>query len=64
MFMIHIFVTQIIWMNVQLIDETLVSEELDFNNALTIAGSIFNKYCKTLEEDIILCRREKERFMG
>lgn len=50
--------------NLRLIDENLVSEELDFIIALSIAESIFNKYCKTLDEDIILCRREKERFMG
>ena len=50
--------------NLNLIDESSVSEELDFIIALSIAESIFNKYCKTLDEDIILCRREKERFMG
>lgn len=50
--------------NLRLKDENLVSEELDFNIALTIAESIFNKYAKTLNEDVILCRREKERFMG
>lgn len=38
--------------------------ELSFNRALEIKESIFEKYSKTLEEDIIVCRREVNRFMG
>ncbi len=38
--------------------------ELSFNRALEIKESIFEKYSKTLEEDIIVCRREVDRFMG
>ena len=54
------------WENVQddLIEREIISTKLDFNIALNIAESIFNKYCKTLDEDVILCRRERERFMG
>ena len=47
-----------------MIDENFVSAELDFNSALDIAENIFNKYAKTLNDDVILCRREIERFMG
>lgn len=50
--------------NNELIRKKMVSEKLDFNIALNIAESIFNKYCKTLDRDVILCRRERERFMG
>ena len=50
--------------NLDMIDDNFVSDELDFNSALDIAESIFNKYAKTLNDDVILCRREIERFMG
>lgn len=54
------------WKNINnnLILRELLSDELDFHVALTIAESIFNKYAKTLNEDVMLCRRERERFMG
>lgn len=39
-------------------------QELTFKKALEIYEDIFEKYSKTLEEDIIVCRREDERFMG
>ena len=39
-------------------------QELTFKKALEIYKDIFEKYSKTLEEDIIVCRREDERFMG
>ena len=37
---------------------------MSFDDALEISEYIFEKYSKTLDEDIILCRREIERFMG
>ena len=39
-------------------------QELTFVKALEIYEDIFEKYSKTLEEDLIVCRREDERFMG
>ena len=52
--------------NIKLIDEGILSEneKLSFDDALEISEYIFQKYSKTLDKDIILCRREKERFMG
>ena len=38
--------------------------ELSFDRALEIKEEVFKKYSKTLEEDIIVCRREVDRFMG
>ena len=39
-------------------------QKLTFKKALEIYDNIFEKFSKTLEEDIIVCRREDERFMG
>ena len=52
--------------NIKLIDEGILSEDdiLSFDDAVDISEYIFEKYSKTLDEDIILCRREKTRFMG
>ena len=52
--------------NNKLIDEGILSEDdiLSFDDAVDISEYIFEKYSKTLDEDIILCRREIERFMG
>ena len=36
---------------------------MSFGDALTIYERIFTKYSKSLNEDIILCRREKKRHM-
>lgn len=38
--------------------------ELSFDRALQIKEEVFNQYSKTLDEDIIVCRREVDRFMG
>lgn len=50
--------------NTQLIDDGIISERLQFGDALHIYDSIFEKYSVTLQEDIILCRREDNRYMG
>lgn len=41
----------------------IISKRLSFGDALTIYERIFTKYSKSLNEDIILCRREKKRHM-
>lgn len=54
------------WENINdiLIDEGVLTEELSFNDALIIAGYIFDKYSVTVDKDIIVCRRENERHIG
>lgn len=50
--------------NNYLIQRELLSEEVDFDDAVIIAENIFNTYTKELNEDVILCRRERNRYMG
>ena len=47
-----------------LLERKEIIEGLSFDEALNIYDEIFEKYSKTLEEDIIICRREKKRHMG
>lgn len=47
----------------QLVDDGKLHFDLPFERALEIKESIFEKYGKTLDEDIIVCRREKKRYM-
>lgn len=52
--------------NLRLMDDGILSDDeiLSFDRALIIAQTIFDKYSKPIKENIILCRREKDRFMG
>lgn len=47
-----------------LIEKGVISKKLGFGDALNISESIFNKYSKPLKEDLIVCRREDERYIG
>lgn len=47
-----------------LLERKEIIEKLSFDEALKIYDEIFEKYSKTLEEDLIVCRREKKRYMG
>ena len=49
--------------NKVLIDEGIVSEELSLNDALVMVDDIFDKYSVPVDKDIIICRRERERYM-
>ena len=50
--------------NSRLNKEKNLERNLSFEDALNIYEGIFKKYSKKLDEDIILCRREKKRHMG
>ena len=41
----------------------MVSEELSLNDALAMVDDIFDKYSVPVDKDIILCRRERKRYM-
>lgn len=50
--------------NDNLRDEGILTEDLSFDDALVIAEYIFDKYSVIVDKDIIVCRREKNRYMG
>lgn len=57
---------EIIWNDtiITLKNKGIIDYELSFERALKIKESVFKNYAKTLEKDIIVCRREIDRFMG
>ncbi|SFL66705.1 ADP-ribosyltransferase exoenzyme [Methanobrevibacter olleyae] len=50
--------------NDKLLDKGVLDHILLFDDSLNLIDTIFSKHGKTLKKDIIVCRRERERFMG
>lgn len=50
--------------NDKLLDKGVLDHILLFDDSLNLIDTIFSKHGKTLKKDIIVCRRERDRFMG
>ncbi len=50
--------------NKVLINKGMISEELSLSEALAMVDDIFDKYSVPVDKDIILCRRERNRYMS
>ncbi len=59
------YLAEIEWkqINQNLIRDGVITDELSFSDALVISGYIFDKYSVTVDKDIVLCRRERERHL-